>query len=215
MYHRETEMCFVSVAFGDKRYKDQQIRLMESIDRTNPGTQGFHWTDELPPGAQPFLNSLYGFKVHAVLHAYNEGYRKIIFLDPACIVQGDVQFYFAICKKHGVVAIKDDNKLMVSNTALQHFNRKRDDVANLHLVGGSLYVFHFPHSDKVFHDWYHAERAGVFGSQFEAASEKLQGHRYDETCMALALDRNGFQPVAVDVGSYNFNGAVITKQHFK
>lgn len=215
MYHRETETCFVSVAFGDQRYKDQQIRLIESIDRTNPGTQGFHWTDELPRGAQPFLNSLYGFKVHAVLHAYNEGYRKIIFLDPACIVQGDVQFYFTLCQKHGVVAIRDDNKLMCSDTALEHFRLKRDDIKDLHLVGGSLYAFHFPYSEDVFRTWYFAERSGIFGSQYEAASEKLQGHRYDETVMSLSLHKFGFDPVPADVGSYNFEGATITKQHFK
>lgn len=211
----EKEIAFVSCAFGDQRYKDQQARLIESIDRTNPGSVGFHWTDELPPGAQPFLNSLYGFKVHAVLHAYNEGYRKIIFLDPACIVQGDVQFYFTLCQKHGVVAIKDDNKLMVSNTALEHFRMSRPDAEQLHLVGGSLYVFHFPYSEDVFRTWYFAERSGIFGSQYEAASERLQGHRYDEACMALALHKHGFGPVATDVGSYNFEGATVTKSHFK
>jgi hypothetical protein len=209
------KICFVSVAFGDERYKAQQVRLIESIDKFQPDSVGFHWTDHLPPGAQPFLNSLYGFKVHAVLHALNEGYNKIMFLDPACYLTGPVDFYFDLCKSHGVIAIRDDNRLEASNSALEHFGYTRDEIKGLHLVGGSLYAFHFPHSRKVFDLWYRAERSGIFGSQYEAASEKLQGHRYDETCMALSLHRCGFEPVAADVGSYNFESAIIRKSHFK
>lgn len=208
-------ICFVCVAFGDKRYLDQQVRCLASIKEHHPEAATMFWTDELPPGSNKFLDSLYGFKVHAVLNAINEGHERIIFLDPACYLLGRVDFLFDLCPAHGVVAVKDDNKLPASNTSLEHFSYRRSDIADFHLVGGSMYVFHTKYSMPVFRMWYDAERSGVFGSQFEAASEKLQGHRYDETCMALSLYRNGFQPVATDVGSYNFEGAMIRKQHFK
>lgn len=208
-------IAFVSVAFGDERYIQQQIRLIDSINKFYPDCAGFHWTNNMPDGSQPFLNSLYGFKVHAVLHAINEGYQKIIFLDPACYLNGPVDFYFPMCQKHGVIAIKDDNKLMASNTSLEYFGYTREQIKDIHLVGGSFYAFDMNYSSKVFDMWYRSERSGVFGSQYEAASEKLQGHRYDETCMALSLHKNGFEPVAADVGSYNFDGAIIQKKHFK
>lgn len=114
-----------------------------------------------------------------------------------------------------MVAVKDDNKLPASNSALGHFGYKRADIADFHLVGGSVYAFNFPYSQKVFTSWYQSERKGIFGSQFEAASERLQGHRYDETCMALSLYKNGFEPVGPDVASYNYDGARIQKRHFK
>lgn len=208
------QIAFVSVAFGDSRYLEQQVRLKESIVKFHPEAKQFHWTDALPDGAHPFLNSLYGFKVHAVLHALNEGYDRILFLDPACFLLDRCDFYFDLCDAHGVVAIKDDNKLPASDTALAYFGYRREDIADFHLVGGSMYAFKFPGSMKVFDLWYRAELSGVFGSQFEAASEKLQGHRYDETCMALSLYKNGFEPVGPDVGRYGDGGA-IGKLHFK
>lgn len=210
-----TKICFVSVAFGDIRYPQQQVRLIESIDKFHPDSIGFHWTNNLPPGSTKFLDSLYGFKVHAVLHAINEGYERIVFLDPACYLVDRIDFLFDLCKTCGVVAIKDDNKLEASDTALAHFGYTRAGIKDLHLVGGSMYAFSMPYSYKTFMMWYMAERKGVFGSQYEAASEKLQGHRYDETCMALSLDRNGFGPVGPDVGRYCYEGGAIMKQHFK
>lgn len=208
-------ICFISVAFGDERYIAQQKRLIDSINATHPEAKQIHWTNELPDGSTAFLNSLYGFKVHAVLHAFNEGYERILFLDPACIVLQRLDFLFDLCDACGVVAIKDDNHLPCSDTALAHFGYRREDIADFHLVGGSMYAFKFPGSYSVFRMWYDAERRGIFGSQYEAASEKLQGHRYDETCMALSLYKHGFKPVGPDVGSYNFEGAAIIKQHFK
>lgn len=209
------QICFVSVAFGDPRYIDQQKRLMKSIEDVHPEAQHYVWTQQTPAGSAPFLNSLYGFKVHAVLHAINEGYERILFLDPACIVLQRLDYLFDLCDTHGVVAIKDDNKLMASDSSLAHFGYRRQDIADFHLVGGSMYAFKFPASMPVFRMWYDAERAGIFGSQYEAASEKLQGHRYDETCMALSLYKHGYEPVGPDVGRYNYEGGAIIKKHFK
>lgn len=209
------EICIISVAFGDERYIAQQQRLIESINLVHPEAHQIHWTNSLPDGSTAFLNSLYGFKVHAVLHALNEGYERILFLDPACIVLQRMDYLFDLCDSCGVVAIKDDNKLMASDTSLAHFGYRREDISNFHLVGGSMYAFKFPLSMGVFRMWYDAERKGIFGSQYEAASEKLQGHRYDETCMAFSLYKHGFTPVGPDVGRYNYEGAAITKQHFK
>lgn len=208
-------IAFCSVAFGDQRYLDQQTRLIESIEKHHPESIGFHWANELPAGSPKFLDSLYGFKVHAVVHALNEGYDRILWLDPACFLLGRVDYLFDLCPAHGVVAVKDDNKLPSSNTALEHFGYSRADIADFHLVGGSVYAFHFPYSKQVFRMWYDAERRGIFGSQYAAASEKLQGHRYDETCMALSLYKHGFEPVGPDKASYNFEGAAIIKKHFK
>ena len=208
-------IAFLSVAFGDKRYKEQQERLIESINVHHPEAVGFHWTDELPIGSKPFLESLYGFKPHAVIHAINEGYDRIVFLDPACILLDRIDYLFELCYTHGVVAVKDDNKLPASNSALTHFKLKREDIENLHLVGGSVYAFNFPWSDNVFKTWLDSERFGIFGSQYEAAREKLQGHRYDETCMALSLNRWGYQPVTPLEAKYNYETAAIIKKHFK
>lgn len=209
-------IAFVSAAFNDPRYLDQQVRLIESINKHHPEAHGFHWSNELPPGSPAFLNSLYGFKPHAIIHAINEGYERVLFLDPACILLDRIDYLFDLCSKHGIVAVKDDNKLPASNAALQHFGYRREDIADFHLVGGSVYAVDWYHSKPVFMSWYNAERNSIFGSQYEAASEKLQGHRYDETCMALSLYKHGFEPVGRDVARYlNGPNSAIDKKHWK
>lgn len=208
-------IAFCSVAFGDKRYLEQQDRLIESINEFHPEAVAFHWTNELPTGSKPFLESLYGFKPHAVLQAINEGYERIIWLDPACILIDRLDYLFDLCPKHGVVAVKDDNKLPASDTALAHFKYRREDIADFHLVGGSVYAFDMKYSGPVLKAWHHAEILNIFGSQHEEAMGKLQGHRSDETCMALSLYRHSFQPVTTEEARYNYLGGAIQKFHFK
>jgi hypothetical protein len=210
------KIFFVSVAFEDNRYIEQQKRLIESIDKYHPDSEGFHWTNLLPPNSKPFLDSLYGFKVHAVQYALDQGYDKIMWLDPACILQDRIDFYFDLCKDYGVVAIQDDSKLVASDNALKFFGYGRSDLAGMHLVGGSMYAFHFPYSLPVFELWKRAERKGIFGSQNEEASGKLQGHRADESCMAFSLYKNGFKPLPYTGSRYNWDqNPAIIKKHFK
>lgn len=210
-------IAFCSVAFGDPRYIEQQNRLIESINKCYPsGVDQCHWTNALPSQAKPFLTSLYGFKVHAVKHLIDQGYKKIVFFDPAMIVLENIDFYFDLCKEHGVVAIMDDTKLPASNSALKHFGYTMEDIKGFHLVGGSMYVFNFPYSQPVFDLWYNAEINGIFGSQEEEATGKLQGHRADESCMALSLYKSGFKPLPYTGSRYNWDqNPVVIKKHFK
>ena len=208
-------IAFCSVAIRDERYIDQQKRLIESITKFHPEAKQFHWTNELPIGSKPFLESLYGFKPHAILHAWNEGYERIIWIDTACILLDRVDYLFDLCANHGVAAVKDDMRLPASESALAHFKYRRKDIADFHLVGGSLYAFDMYYSKAVFTSWLNAERLGIFGSQTEEAQGKLQGHRHDETCMALSLYRHGFEPLTPEQARYNYAGASVIKKHFK
>lgn len=208
-------MIFVSVAFGPQ-YVEQQKRLIESIDKIYPNAEGLHWSDTLPLGSKPFLDSLYGFKVHAVQKALDLGHDKIMWLDPAMILLDKIDFYFDLCKDYGVVAIQDDGKLVSSDRALEFFGYGRSDLDGMHLVGGSMYAFHFPYSKPVFDLWQKAERKGIFGSQWEEARGELQGHRADETCMALSLYKNGFKPLSYTGSRYNWDqNPALIKKHFK
>jgi len=210
-------MIFVSVAFGDQRYLDQQKRLNESILAIYPNAPILQWTNELPPGSPKFYDSLYGFKPHAVKVALDRGYKRIIFFDPACILMGPVDFYQDIVKDYGVLAVRDENKLpaFCYKKALEHFGLDRHKIANWHLVGGSFYYFDFdlPLCHTIFNKWYDAEKKGLFGSQYDQASGKLHGHRSDEAIMALALYTSGSRPL-IDA-KYRGDGCIVAKDHFK
>lgn len=209
-----TDFIIISCAFG-KRYLEQLDRLEASVKDIYPNFPMMSWRNDQVPG-RPHRESLYGFKVHAVQQALDKGYSKIIFLDPACILQHPVDYWFDL--NMPVLAVKDDNKLdkMISQKALNYYSNP--DIAGWHLVGGSLYVFNFNHekTDLIFDDWANAESDGIFGSQAELSSEQINGHRMDESCMAMAMYSHGIEPIGHDVARYNQNeDSIIIKKHFK
>lgn len=213
----EESVVFVCVAFGDK-YVAQQERLRASIFAIYPNANLMFFTECLPPGSQPFQDSLYGFKVHAIQAAIDKGFKKVIFLDPAMILMDKVDDLF----EYYIVAVKDDHKLhpLVSDNALRFYQTPRHLVEALewHLVGGSIYYFNFldMRVRSIFDLWKRSEKAGCFGSQYEAASEQINGHRNDESCMALAMQGHRMMPQpGPDVRYCIEKNPMFIKKHFK
>lgn len=210
------KICFVSVTTPgcDPRYTQQQLRLALSIEEVSDKYAMMFWTETYPPRSRTHHQSLYGFKVHAVSAAYMEGYRKIIWIDTACILQKPVEPWF----RRGirpVLAARDDNKLapLTADKALWHFSLPAIP-DHYHLVGGSLYVFNFNRADTraIFNTWGYAEERNIFG----AAKEKLGAHRHDETCMALSLYTWDCQPISCEQLGYNSGpDSIVIKKHFK
>lgn len=211
------DLVFCSLAFG-KEYIQQQARLRESIRRAYPKANMIFLSDRFPEGSRPFSDSLYGFKPHLALEALNQGFKRVVLLDPAMILVGLVGKFLHF----PVVAVKDTSVLhnVISNKTCAYYNITRAQIQRngWHLVGGSFYYFdfHTPIAHNVFKTWITAEREGLFGSQKEAASEQLQGHRYDETLMALAMYFHDIEPQDPDqVGYCISENSVWQKRHFK
>jgi hypothetical protein len=213
-----SEIAVCSVAFGEK-YVWRMGRLKESLQNTNPGVRFFEWKDRMPDGARPFNDSMYGFKPHAVQIARDSGYKKIAWIDSTMIVHDKLEYYNQFTKEYGILAVQDDNKLtgFCSNKALNYIGKDREYLKDKHLVGGSFFYFDFdnPLCVRIFNRWMEAERLGLFGSVAEEVSERLQGHRHDETMMSLFLYEAGSKPFT---GATRYNwaeGGVMTKSHFK
>lgn len=200
--------------FGD-RYIQQQIRLVESLRKTNPDAELFIWTNEYPPESPTFEQSLYGFKVYAVNYAGRMGYKRIVWIDTACIVHEPLDYLFNLAP---VVAVKDDTPLArtISDKALAYC--KNPDITGLNLVGGSLYSFNFedPLCHKAFNTWSIFERNGMFGTMEQQVSEQINKHRHDESMMAMALHLNKLSPVTPAQARYCSGlTPAVTKKHFK
>jgi len=212
------DLIFVSVAFGPL-YLEQQDRLKQSILDIYPDANLLFFRDCLPKESKPFLDSLYGFKVHAIQEAIDLGFKKILWLDPAMILCREIGDTF---DKYHVCAVKDVTALhkVSSKTYLNVYGIDRHDLKDWgwHLVGGSLYYFDFnsTQANIIFQGWFNDEKDRLFGSQQQEASEQLQGHRADETCMAMNMYCNGVRPVdPVDVGYCVEENAIFRKLHFK
>ncbi len=212
-------LAVCSLSFGHE-YNWRLDRLKTSMDKTNPDVPFFFYKDQLPAKSKPYNQSLYGFKPHLIQEVIDKGFEQIIYLDATMIVNGNLEWYHDVAKEYGgVLAVQDDNKLdrFVSNIALYAFDFSRDEAKHMHMVGGSFYYFDItqPMARQVFGNWWAAEDSGLFGSQADEAAGKLQGHRHDEACLALALYKHGTKPFTGDT-QYNYSsGSILTKSHFK
>lgn len=216
-----TKLAFVSVAFNHQIYGDayllQQDRLKQSILDIYPDANLFFWRGELPPKSPEFFDSLYGFKVYAIEHAMKKGFERVVFFDPAMILKKKLSFLDG----YTVISVKDENKLcqFVSDRYLLNKGFTRGELKTIgwHLVGGSFYYFDFSDltARSVFLAWKQDEENGLFGTQEQEASGKLNGHRADETCMAYQLYVHNLSPVTPSEVGYLTNDPVMEKRHFK
>src|SRR5580692_1765206 len=140
------DFCFVCVAFNPA-YVEQQVRLRKSILEIYPDANIIFFTDRYPPGTKTHEASHYGFKPHGVNNAKEQGFKKIIWFDPACVLVKKVDYWFELVKEYGVVAAEDTSLLNqnCSDEAYNYFGISRQESIEKkqHLVGGSLYVFDF------------------------------------------------------------------------
>lgn len=210
------KVAFTSIAFGDRRYLQQLEKCAASIAEHHPEARLFSWVNEFP--SRPHTESLYGFKPHCVKTAADAGFRFVVWLDPACYLTRRIDDVIELSSQHGVVAIRDENKLRNGNgqsdfiapDCVAKYGVPQSELARIHLVGGSLYVFDFEHPkcNEVFNDWLNMEVSGMFHCPSHA------GHRNDESCMAVAMWRAGIGPIDPSTGCYRV-GSGVEKAHFK
>jgi hypothetical protein len=210
-------IAICNTCFGGTAYLAQQERLINSLQETNADKKFFIHSNTYPPGSKTHDQSLYGFKVSAISEALFAGFQKIIWLDTACIVHGPLEYLFEE-DMPPVVAVKDDTPLIktISDKALKYYGNP--DITGRHLIGGSLYAFDFT-KDKciqIYDDWGNAEDDGIFGTAKEQASEQINKHRHDESCLSMALYDNGIEPVSHEKARYcNGENSIVAKKHFK
>jgi len=212
------KFVFVSVAFGE-RYVLQQDRLKESILKIYPDANMMFYRDRIPNTSRPFLDSLYGFKPHAIRDAIAKGYTKILWLDPAMILCDKIDILLG----RDVVVVEDKNKLSTfiwdKYLDAHGLSRKKLDRKGVNLVGGSLYYFdtEMPDSLLVFRAWELDELNGWFGTQELESTVGMNGHRADESCMAMNMFRLKVKPVDFQEIKYCTGSVddVFIKKHFK
>lgn len=202
-----TSYCFGnSAAQGD--YKPQQDRLRKTILDIYPDANTHFVYESEETGKPKFQKSLYGFKVNIIKECLAMGYKKIVYLDAAVTLVDRIDHWFDVIKDYGVLSIKDNHKLTgVTSIAVQKYAGLSDeDLENINLLGGSIYVFDFDLQlcNDIFNYWSELEQNGYFGTQDDLSNNRLQGHRMDETCMAIALHKSGVKSLGYDVMRYGY-----------
>lgn len=209
------EIAFCTVSFSSNSYgnayNEQQERLVNSINSVYKSANIFRWTNQYPDNSRSHFDSTYGFKVHAIDYCINLGYKKVIWLDTAMIINDRIDYLF---EKSPVSCIMDVTPLksVTMDRVKSHYDI---DCDGWFLCGGSLFSFDFTKQKTidVFNHWKCAESLGFFGNQNDESFGRQQGHRWDETMMSIALYQNNLSPIGRDCLYYDTG--IIEKKHFK
>lgn len=188
--------CIVSVAFRQPyvRHSEAQQFVLEDCN-----VDLLYFRDQLPTKngivtediVGTFQKSLYGFKPHAIQKAIDAGYKKVIWFDPSVMPCSPIEFLIDSLDTHPMIVRTGDALInpMVNDKAVKWFDINREELNNVHHIGGTIYGFNF-NSDtvmRVFALWKQAEEAGIFGDQ----DDFMAGHWADEACMVLAMHKCG------------------------
>lgn len=149
-----------------------------------------------------FQKSLYGFKPHAIQHAIDLGYKKVLWFDPSILPTTPVSVLFDSLDTHPMLIRSGDTLInkMVNDKAVDYFGFKREDLDNDLHIGGTIYGFNFndPKTVEVFNLWKQAEVDGIFGTQ----DDHMNGHWADEACMVLAMKKVGVKQYCEEKFTY-------------
>lgn len=195
------DFIFTSYIFDNEAangdYRGQQERLRESILKIYSGVPLHFIAEPESIGKPKFQRSMYGFKVQMIKDCLAMGFKKIIFLDAAICLEQKIDPWLELAKVHGVLGAADSNPLskVSSDKVLNYCGITREEAADINLVGGSIYVFDFNTElcERIFSNWALMESEGMFGTQEDCTNGKMQNHRMDETCMALAMHKEGIK----------------------
>jgi len=187
----KTKRAIINVATGDF-YQKQQERLVKSVQKFTTMESAewvdlWHWTN-FPPGSKSQEQSPYGFKIHALKFAYQQGNTSLLWLDSPAQCIKDPSPIFDHMETYGYYAMSHHDPLenWVGDTALKRFGMTREQLKGFHLPSGSCYGFDLSQSwvRRLFDQFCQLEEEGLFKSEVIGPDK---WHRHDEAILALLL----------------------------
>lgn len=215
-------ICITSVG-ARARYTPYLDRLEASLKKHCPNIPRLFFRDCWPPGSPTHQENHYAFKAHAMRAVYWAGFDIGIWLDSACEVLQDPAPIIQQIIEKGYYIVHGPEPLgeWISDQALDHFGHSRDYAMTLNLCGGAIVGLNFK-SDFGFP--FLAEWTALAGNGFFYTSHskycpdkmtslmvsdhdenvivsrdpRFKGHRSDEACFSMMLDRRGIKPFNVE-----------------
>jgi len=174
--------------------------------------------DSFPPGSPEHREIHYAFKYYAVRWAKEQGHRFVAWLDSACQAVASPDLLFDRIADYGHCIITGGDVLgeWISDQALAHFGYSREKAFSMLLTGGCVVGLDFdnPRSVEFFNQWGALAQTKLFVSAHSkyapdrmrsllvsdhdenlvvSDDPRVKGHRSDEACFALLIDRLGMR----------------------
>lgn len=219
------DRCIVSCCYSPGNhgfYNTYADRLERSLDEFGVEADRIIWRNEWPPGSPPHLAMPYAFKYYAVRDAIAKGYRYVMWLDAGTQAIAPIQPLWDRIYSYGYALLKGGDPLgkWISDYALKQYGYTREQAKEMTLAGGCLVGLD---NDSVvakdfLSEWSAVvkdrqllmganrkprEVGGVMRSLMLSDHDEsiisddptVEGHRSDESCFSLIMDRMGMEPL--------------------
>jgi len=194
--------CIVSVC--DKNsgvYAKSLDRLEESLDRHAKGIDRLIWRGSLPPGSPTHQAVPYGFKAYALMEAKRQGYDLVIWADANTWLIRDIDPVFDYIEKHGYMFLANYGEAGIigkwsSDACIAAFGKTREEAFEMKEIMACCFGLDLrkENCNKFLQKYYDCASDGVtyLGAWHNdkhqvSVSDKVKGHRHDQTVASLTL----------------------------
>lgn len=203
-------------------YNTYADRLERSLDEFGIDADRIIWRNEWPTGSPPHQAMPYAFKYYAVQDAFAKGYRYVMWLDAGTQAIAPIQPLWDRISSYGYALLRGCDNLgkWISDYALKQYGYTRDQARGMSLAGGCLVGLDRDSTiaKGFLAEWLavvkdrqllmganrkHREVGGVMRSlmlsdhdeSIISSDPDVEGHRSDESCFSLIMDRMGMEPL--------------------
>ena len=171
--------------------------------------------DDYPSGSPSHLDNPYAFKIYAIEHAINSGYKILLHLDASFWAIKNPATIFDIINEKGVFAFRTGYNMAQtsSDKALQWAGITRDEAELLpeYASGAVGLNLDNPNGKKVYELWKEGMEFGLFINSREYNSNDSSDYRFlharqDQTVWSLAIHKCGLNMDYQDYISYYGTG---------
>lgn len=193
--------AIVSLANNRGNYQKALSRLGESLLNNFDG-EFVGFMSESAVGAPKHKDNPYAFKIYAIEHVLNQGYKQILWLDSSVFAIKNVQPVFDEIAQNNFI-FQEAGQFVgrwANDKTLQHFGLTRDEAMDMLMLGnaGLLGInFDSEIGREFFRRWKESMLAGCFVGEWkndkktESQDERCDGHRHDMSCSSIIANQMG------------------------
>lgn len=136
----------------------------------------------------------YSFKPHAILEAYEAGYRQVLWMDSTCRMLKDPYKLFRIAKEQGIVAWDNLGYPVVdwtTDTAMHNLGENEQSLEGVKQIMACCIIFDFEHPETlpVFERWLEQSKNNSFYKD-ETNRPNFKGSRHDQSALSIILHQH-------------------------
>jgi len=195
------KICVVSVGLDGREQYSKFASILEQKAIEN-GYDTMVWKNEFPPNSPTHQEVPYAFKPFAIQAARDAGYNKVLWMDCKCYILSQITPIEEALEKDGYWFVEDGMTVgeWCKDSALPLLGITREEGFGMNVIAAKHFALNFEH--KIARDFFDAYMGYAVNDGGEAyigpwtnesgqasSDERVRGHRHDQLCGSVVLNR--------------------------